>query len=513
MALSQRDFKSFCQSWLRESNIEGHGKLEEFIAACQGRLAMTFERRNQDNNFAVYSVTDAKKFFPSRNPVKWIVVRTSQGTTKEAAEIYRNIRGSFNPGDRVIACVIGDSRNLREYLRASLVPIVLLDFPKIRQFLFEHQPQQFLKQEIVNQVELDVLNPYEASGPAPEHMFVGRDEELKQITSARNRIIAVVGQRGIGKSSLLQAALRRMLREEGFLPFYVNCEVRRTYDALTEHIMALLHPRDKSRGQSYDLNTCLLRAKSAKRYVVLLLDEVDVLVRFCDETKDSKLFEHLNNAVRAEACQVVLAGYKDLRRVLYTRDHVLNRSLETLELKALEPEDARRLILEPTAELGITFANTEAIVKHIIDWTSCHPSYLQLYMKLLVRHASRPGGRVVNSDDLATVEASEEFYTGLLSTFLYDTTPLEKCVVCAALEHSEFDPSMIQNRLREFDYEPGFDAIFITCEDLVLANVFARKGKKYTFLFSGLPRIIREHQEYEQMFRGYIDDARRVQNA
>ena len=513
MNLSQNEFDNFCSSWLLEDNINGRGKLREFITDCEGRLTSKLEFLKQDNNFAVYSIKNSQKLFPSGQSAKWLVVWVPEGTSSEAAETYTKMKSNLDPSERAVISIIGDSSNIRVYLKTLLVPAVLLDDEKIRIFLFEPNPSRFLQQEITGQIGLEILNPYDASAPVSEQMFVNRDTELKQITSPQNRGVAVVGQRGIGKSSLLQKAFRDLQKEERLRPFYMSCEVYRSYEALNEHLMNLLHPKDKERGRYYDLNICLLRAKSSKSQVVLLLDDADVLVQYCQDIGNWKLFEHLHNPITQKACRVILAGYKELQHALFKKDNLLKRLLEMRELKALSEDDASRLILKPTAELGITFENSE-IVTHIVDWTSCHPSYLQLYMKLLVQRMASNGRRDITFADTKAIEKSDEFYKSLIGTFRYDTTLLEKCIVYVVLlERGEFEPTEIQERLKQRQYEPGIDPIARACEDLVLANIFTRLGRNYAFLFKGLTEIIESNQNPEEMLRSYIKDSRRELNA
>lgn len=493
--------------------MDGRGKLQVFVEHCQSRLSSKLSPVDQNSDFAVYSIRDIKPLSLRRNAAKWVVIRAVTGSLDEAARLFRDLKIVLDPKELAIICVIGQTSNLEIYFQESVVPRALLNVDKISKFLFDPEPLAHLQNEITSQIGLNVFNPYDPTIPASDSMFIGRMKELNRILLTRNRGIAIVGQRGIGKSSLLQAAYRRFKTELQFRPYYISCGIYKDYDSFSDHLMDLLQPRAKASGRSYDVYNCLLLSGGHDGNIILFLDDMDVLVDNCSKTGKWELFEHLHKAAVDGVCRLFLAGYKQLRRALFQKDHTLNRLLETLELQALDESDARRLILEPTADLGISFGLPK-IIQHIIDWTSCHPSYLQLYMKLLVEKVASGGKTTIQWDDLSEIENSAEFYTNLMNTFLHDTNSLEKSIVYIVLQKgSPMEPTDIRAQLEAHDYSPDMDSVVRACEDLVLANVFIHRYRNYGFLFHGLTEIIKAHQNPDEMLRNYIKDAKRLWNA
>src|SRR3954467_11665582 len=74
-------------------------------------------------------------------------------------------------------------------------------------------------------------------------LFFGRDKETDELSRLlrRETLTVLFGQSGLGKSSLLQAGLFPLLRENDHLPLYLRLDHNSLAAPLAEQVKAALH--------------------------------------------------------------------------------------------------------------------------------------------------------------------------------------------------------------------------------------------------------------------------------
>jgi hypothetical protein len=441
------------------------------------------------------------------------VIRPEDASAQHLAEAYREFKQSLPSGMVAFAFIILAADEFRALSKTSLTPIVVLSKAiALKLVSGEVRPQICLKEQLSEQVSLEDLNPYEAAGPVKPAMFYGRENELKRILSPHNKGLGVIGQRGIGKSSLLIEAHRRATEEGSYVSVYVDAQTYKRPEQLKDELFKRLLPQEHHKGREFELDEVISRAAGSKM-ILLLLDEMDNVTRKCEQMDDWSLFKWLQTGASREQSRTVMTGWRDFRLGMLSRNHRLFNFFDREQLGILDLKDTRRLIVEPLTDLGIGFADLEGTVNRITNWSSGHPAYIQLYCYKLVKHLHQQetNSRRIAPADLDAIENDPTVYEYVVSSFIHDTPALEKCVAYAILDRNSFDEKDVADALRKLGLNPGMNSLLKACDNLAVANVFWREHHGYRFLFSGFCKAIREHYPVERMLASFIEEARTTQ--
>jgi hypothetical protein len=346
-------------------------------------------------------------------------------------------------------------------------------------------------------------------------MFFDRDGDINSIIGVSGKPVAVVGQRGIGKSSILRELARRVKEEPRTRAAYVDCDALEsaTPGALEQKLSELLFPRQARIGQYYTIDKFPLQTADS---VYLFIDEVDRLVQYCDAAKNTSFYARLKAASTGNpAAAVVLAGWCDFWRAVRNPAHVLYRSFEVHQLGPLSEGDAEDLIVTPIESLGLRYDPREGIVSHIRNWSSCHPAHLQLFCERLVERASATRRSKITMEDIHAVEGDNSLYDAVAMPFIHTVSPEDKAVTYAAIHcGTTFTVTDIVERLsRNWEIPAKVNPVMNACERLVIANVFTRVGDRFKFLVNGFPGILRSRQPIDDLMRQMAEEVGRTLNA
>ena len=238
--------------------------------------------------------------------------------------------------------------------------------------------------------------------------FVGRKEELQAITSrmtaARPVSVNVVGQRRIGKSSLLyhffQTYEQRVSEPTRYVVIYLSLQDKRCqreeglYQAIARQLWhnltvqrnpALMEPL---RVQSFNrLAFCAAMGQYKRQGVlpVLCLDEFGPLFRYPEEF-DNGFFDNLRSLMESSVLMLVVASHRKLE--FYQRRHKLTSAFfklwQVLPLSELTEEEAKALVCLPASTIkGATAALSMQEQDLALQWGRRHPYLLQLAASLL----------------------------------------------------------------------------------------------------------------------------------
>lgn len=226
------------------------------------------------------------------------------------------------------------------------------------------------------------MNPYRHDVPEAGP-FVGRGGELKELSRAistgRNALAAVMGGRGMGKSTLA-ARLRRELSSNEDLVVRIVERVEPDPGAFVGQLERRL---DLAIHKDQFLDD-LVRAVQAQngRRVVLLLDEIDDLI---DSEDGHNLLGNLRIGYETlgGSLAVVVFGGSRLRQLLTSGVSPFLRTARWYCLTGLSLSETSELINAP---LGLQVPDD--LVEALWDQTGGHPLLLQAIMELAVDLAS-----------------------------------------------------------------------------------------------------------------------------
>jgi tetratricopeptide (TPR) repeat protein len=266
------------------------------------------------------------------------------------------------------------------------------------------------------------FNPYIAGGPIfDEQLFFGREPLIQKILQTiHNNSLLLHGERRIGKTSLLHQVQRRLEALDDpafeFYPVYVDLQgtpENKFFAILADQIAEALPDGTELREPALDraayshhdlvreLHGVLKRLKERTRKqvkLVLLIDEVDELNDY--DPRVSQSLRSLFMKRFAENLAAVVAGVR-IRKEWEKETSPWYNFFEEIEVDAISPAEARRLVLEP---LRGTFRFAPGAAERIVATSGGKPFQIQRRCLALVQRLHEEGRRTIT---LADVEALE----------------------------------------------------------------------------------------------------------
>lgn len=245
---------------------------------------------------------------------------------------------------------------------------------------------------------LDPYLPF-ANAHVPEEVFVGRDEELRDIVGTGGTHF-IFGGRQLGKSALLKAAQRSFESlGDARVSIYLDVKARlggfddawQVVRVVAERVQAAGIPVAKStvEQQPEALRAALFAwlKEDDKRRLLILLDEVDEFLdadapKFAVVDFFKSLYQDTDRRVKP-----VFAGLQSVQRFMALENNPFPHLGRHIQIGPLAPRPAADLVAMPLAALGLRFEDGLALAR-FLGRTNYHPGLIQIYCGTLVRHMS-----------------------------------------------------------------------------------------------------------------------------
>lgn len=271
------------------------------------------------------------------------------------------------------------------------------------------------------------FNPYIAGRPIlDEELFYGREPLVQRILqTVHNNSLLLHGERRIGKTSLLHQVQRRLeaLKDPDYVFYPVYIDLQGTpedkfFATLADQIFEALQPLLEATGRepalaraSYSHHDLIrelhgilkpLKERNSKQVkLVLLIDEVDELNEY--DPRVSQSLRSLFMKRFAENLAAVVAGVR-IRKEWEKEGSPWYNFFEEIEVDAIAPEEARRLVLEPVRGL---FRFEPGAAERIVALTGGKPFQIQRRCLALVQRLHEEGRRTITLADVEALEAEE----------------------------------------------------------------------------------------------------------
>jgi len=269
------------------------------------------------------------------------------------------------------------------------------------------------------------FNPYIAGGPIfDEQLFFGREPLIQRILqTVHNNSLLLHGERRIGKTSLLHQVQKRLeaLADPtfDFHPVYIDLQGTpedKFFAVLADQIADSLPAGTENREPAvaraayshHDLVRELhgvikqLKERSSKQVkLVLLIDEVDELNDY--DPRVSQSLRSLFMKRFAENLAAVVAGVR-IRKEWEKETSPWYNFFEEIEVDAIPPAEARRLVLEP---LRGTFRFAPGAAERIVAASGGKPFQIQRRCLALVQRLHEEGRRTVTLADVEALEGQD----------------------------------------------------------------------------------------------------------
>ena len=225
-----------------------------------------------------------------------------------------------------------------------------------------------------------------------KHMaFFGRDREIADIKKKiiPGKLLVLVGESGVGKTSLLKAGLKQRLIEKGFYVFEI-----RISDSFQDEFLKNVSAQF-SEIKSRDVFHLLGKVSSEKLDLIVFIDQFEELFTFYghNDVKGKMLsfLEKILNSGKINT-KIILSLREDFLAELWevsARIPVLYNRVNTYRLKKLSRENAKEAITN-TIEY-INYSIDDELVQHMLDdFTQedegIYPPYIQIVCHETFKH-------------------------------------------------------------------------------------------------------------------------------
>jgi hypothetical protein len=396
------------------------------------------------------------------------------GGAAPAPTIVRDFWKRANAPGRIL-CVLALSEGARAAAEQHLVKerCLLLDPEQVAALLEAEDARELFKRFLREQIALRQLIPYGILLPVQGNMFYGRQHDLARLREEADVSFAVAGPGRLGKTSLVLEYQRQLVRARdprATRKFYINffdCA-----DTTADGIARFLAMRIEASQRSAKLDRDGL-LQFLRRHVSLFGGPLDLLLDEVDLVCDGEGFRLLAKAARQGLCRLVLCGRGVLLKTVLSKQSPLEHRLELLRLRPLDAEAARRLILEPLADLGFTVTETQQLVERICKLTGRMPHLIQFYCKRLATVLIEEERHIVGPPQLDALRwdfETAQFFVSPLSDL---TDPETRAVAQVLLKEGlrNFNAAQVRELAAQRGLELDVYRALEICNELVINNV------------------------------------------
>lgn len=499
--------------------------MPEFLQLLDGTLGHKVKLHKEVLGYDLYLVdlSDWKLRFSDRTPL--IVVKDTDLAEMSPRDLAQGltdlVRAQSLAERNTILVVQGPGEELKEQLRAAYQPLLVLDEADIRSIRESRRPSSELLDRLAPQLDLSLLTPYETSKPVTGSRFFGREFEVRRILQTSDSNFAIMGIRRIGKTSLMRE-IERQLKEQAQDAeseesleriIFMDCSAIASPNNFIQEVVRKLRPQELTRlsSKQYPIFFPDFLQRMSQRYggaIVFFLDEFDKVLTWHYED------DALLNALRASSNQghsrYIVGGFREVMRAFSDLDSPLYNFARPIRLKEFSREQAAAMILGPLERLGVQFERRNDVVNRVFDETAGQPNLIQFYCSILVERLDREGSRTVTPESLFDVYGNDDFRAFVLSTFMDNTTHLEKAIVFAVMadlgaEHP-FGVQQIDGALERRGVEIPLSDLDLACRNLELAGTFTSRGPLFRFATPVFPRMLSENYDVDYLFRKVLQE-------
>jgi hypothetical protein len=497
-------------------------EVPDFVQFLEESLTCRIRLHEEVLGFDLYflDVSSWKLRFSDRTPVIWVRQEDLTAlSTRDLAQSLADVVRSRSLVDRnPIILLQGSSEELGSQLRAQALHVLLLDQAAQQAVRASRRPTGELLDRLSIQMDLSLLAPYETSRPVTGSRFFGREFEVRRILQGSDSNFAIMGIRRIGKTSLMRE-IERQLRDqaqesgdEGAAQriTFMDCSSLSSPASFVQEVVRKLRPQELARLSSRQFPIFFpdFLQRMSQRYggsLVFFLDEFDQVLTWHYNG------DNLLNALRASSNQghsrYVVGGFREVMRAFSDLESPLYNFARPVRLKEFTREQTAAMVLGPLENLGVRFDRRNDVVNRIFDETAGQPNLIQFYCSILVDQMDEQRTRTISPESLFSVYTNEDFRAFVLSTFMDNTTHLEKAIVFAVTADGEatadhpFGVESIDKLLETRGLEVPLSDLDIACRNLELAGTLTSRGRLYRFATPVFPQMLRENYDVDYLFR------------
>jgi tetratricopeptide (TPR) repeat protein len=390
---------------------------------------------------------------PSQMPIiMYNRLHFDENDANEFRHLLRDIKDFSNSGFALLLHFL-DSENfaaftsmMEDFKRVSAYDIIPMAYDDFHRIVVAKDSQHALRRLILSKADLDRFSPFVGTGPTPDHMFFGREHELREIREhAADTSYALIGGRRIGKSSILGRLQRFELPRTGFRACYFHCQRLPKNNATRQQFLEAVVRAWFSRKLNFTPSSFadVLEQMHDNKPIVFLIDETDRLIP-ADLENGWPLFSEFRALSESRRCQFVFAGERMLSKAIINDKSPLFNFANLMLIRRLDYNSVEELITRPMKQLEIILRDEADIVQNIWDATSGHPNVVQRLCQKLVSKINKQRDRRLSPFDVESVVNNPDFQENdFFAIYLEQATMLEQILVLIMAQHSNIPHTVV----------------------------------------------------------------------
>ena len=376
---------------------------------------------------------------------------------------------------------------------------VVLSQDDVLDILIARQPVQKLARIILKQVDLTIASPFVINGPVPQSMFFGREAEMRLLVEHAGRAdFAIIGNRKIGKTSLLQRTRAKLDVSDRVRTLYVDCQTLHTAAAFLDGFQDQTGITLPSATPD-SFAKAMANLRHAGGPLVLLMDEVDALLK--DEQQHGELLvSKWRELAQADVCHFIFCGSTRLASRLDDPHSVFFNFPQPQSLSYLDMQTVRLMLTQPFDTLGVVLEQEDVLLDEVYALTSGHPNLVQYVGRSLVEAANERQERRVLLDDVALLRNTSAFIDHYLKTVWGEAGPLEKLMTLVA-PAGAFRLAELETALASEGVQVSDDELEASLKMLQVYAILTKHERSYRFVPGAFHDILHRTQEVERLIR------------
>jgi HEAT repeat protein/nicotinamide riboside kinase len=378
--------------------------------------------------------------------------------------------------------------------------VITLGKDDIQRLILAKDSQRALRFTIFKQtVDLTLVSPFETVGPVREDMFFGREGEIRFITQmVKNKPVAVLGGRRIGKTSVLQKVARLLSQPTSdYRCVYLDCQPAGNWRDLFKTIAMEYECPEVSALDPTPINFLdVAGILHSDKPLLFIMDEIDALLRF-DAANDELLFKTFRALSQKGTCHFIFSGEKCVSERLRNPGSPFFNFCESISLGYLDTGSAIELITGPMAQMNIELRDQDRIVQEIISLSSCHPRIVQLICQRLIEEINKERVRHISYEHLQRVSRDRAFQDQYVDSVWSSATSLER-IITLLLNDDGATLSEIEAALGEAEVPYMTTELDTALSNLEMYSILKRVEGLYCFVPKRFPGIVRECMDIDR---------------
>ncbi|HEY6178068.1 MAG TPA: AAA family ATPase [Kofleriaceae bacterium] len=360
--------------------------------------------------------------------------------------------------------------------------------------------EQAVVRVLVRRLGRRALSPYVGMGqPAFGTSFFGRASTLDRLVGRNAPSLTIMGNRRIGKTSLLRELSRRLriaYEDSVTADLYAsNCHstydvIRGLLEGITTRGAQNLAPHEVHRFPT------ILRQLAASGQIYFFIDEADRLIEF-DKKQQFECLNLLRAATEQGSCRVFFAGFRRIMAAREQQDTPLFNFTKAETLAGLSQADTTEMVIRPLLNLGIDMRRTD-VAATIYRETGGYPELIQMFCEELIEIYESIGAIPKDAELLEKVFTSSQFQSKIFGTFLGSTNALEQLAAYLLIREAghqnietfEFERDDVARVLTDASLDLGYPGAWKIARHLETGGVIAQVGGTRRLKFS-VPQLAR----------------------